>query len=241
MFKSALSEATTNTMSRLAPTTWASVRLPDAWRMSAVRRGRRAWMTVSATIPPAPATQSPTAGKAAGSPSASKRNRPVTAARCSPRAPSTWYEPRSSATTRAASRPSAACGSWAAARASVQPRSSSVAASVISADPLELAGPLGVALGPAERPQPERDEEAAHDEERPDVADEGGHRCPVDQPLADPVEDVRRGRQVREHLHPARQDVDRVVHPADEEQARLEDERHLRPALHVQQRQDRRD
>jgi hypothetical protein len=44
---------------------------------------------------------------------------------------------------------------------------------------------------------------------------------------------------VRQHLHPGRQDIDRIVDAADEQQARLQDERHLRPALHVQQRQDR--
>jgi hypothetical protein len=43
---------------------------------------------------------------------------------------------------------------------------------------------------------------------------------------------------VREHLHPARQDLHRVIDAADEQQARLQHERHLRAAFHVQQRQD---
>ncbi|MEJ7697542.1 MAG: hypothetical protein WKF78_13220 [Candidatus Limnocylindrales bacterium] len=40
-----------------------------------------------------------------------------------------------------------------------------------SADPLELAGTLGVALRTAERPQPERDEHDARHDQRPDVAE----------------------------------------------------------------------
>src|SRR4051812_17642816 len=151
-------------------------------------------MTVSPVMPPSTTTQSPTAGNAAGSSAASNRSRPVTAARCSPAVPRTWYEPRSSATTRAGWRPSSACGAWAEASVSVQPSARSAARSLISADPLQLAGPLRVALGPTERPQPERDQEDAHHEERPDVAEKRRDRRTVDQALADAVEDVRRGR-----------------------------------------------
>ena len=43
-----------------------------------------------------------------------------------------------------------------------------------SADSLQLAGALGVALGPAERPQPERDEHDPTDEQRPHVVEQLG-------------------------------------------------------------------
>src|SRR5438093_1939604 len=252
---SAFSDATTKTMSRLAPTTCASVRRPGACRTSAVRRGSRAWMTVSPTMPPSTATQSPTAGNAAGSSSAWNRKRPLTAARCSPASPTSRYEPRSSATTRAGSRPSAACSACAFSIAVVQPRWARPPVDVViewpphrrrlpdrdSSDSLQLSGPLGVALGATERPQPERDEDGTHHDERPDITEERRHRRAVDQALPHTVQDVRRRRQVRQDLHPAGQDVDRVVDPTDEQQARLEDERHLRAALDVQQREDRRD
>ena len=54
------------------------------------------------------------------------------------------------------------CGSKAVAQPASQPspvRVSSGSAIVISADPLQLAGALGVSLGAAERPEPERDED----------------------------------------------------------------------------------
>ena len=59
-----------------------------------------------------------------------------------------------------------------------------------SADPLELAGALGVALRAAERPQPERDEDDAHHDERPDVVQQLADRRAVDQSGPD----ARRGR-----------------------------------------------
>ena len=65
-----------------------------------------------------------------------------------------------------------------------------------SANSLELAGPLGVSLGTAEGPQPERDEERAHHDKRPDVAQQLRDRRAVDEALADAVEDVGRRRQV---------------------------------------------
>src|SRR3954469_3303270 len=173
-------------------------------------------MTVSPVRPPSTTTQSPTAGNAAGSSPASNRRRPLTAARCSPAVPRTWYEPRSSATTRAGWRPSSACGACAEASVSVQPSATSAATSLISAHPLQLAGPLRVALGPAECPQAERDQERAHHEERPDIAEKRRDGRAVDQALPDPVEDVGRGRDMRQHLHPAGKDVDRVVHAAHE-------------------------
>ena len=147
------------------------------------------------------------------------------------------------ATTRAGRRPPAANGAKARSHPASQPRRIGAVARVIAQpDPLELAGALGVALGPAERPQPERDEHDAH------------RRCsgqtswsssvtgvPSIEPGAHAVEDVGRRRQARQHLHPLGQDLDRVVHAADEQQARLQHERHLRAALDVQQRQDRGD
>src|SRR5664279_4319844 len=98
----------------------------------------------------------------------------------------------------------------------------------ISAHPLELAGPLGVALGLAEAPHAHGDEHDRHDHERPDVAEEPVEADTLDEGGPDAVEDVGRRRQVRQDLHPAWQDGDGVVDPAHEEQDRLEDERHLR-------------
>src|SRR5438045_4419058 len=111
--------------------------------------------------------------------------------------------------TRAGSRPSAAWGAWARASSADQPNAarfaslggtvavigrSAVSGFSTSADPLQLAGPLGVALGPAERPQPERDEERAHQDQRPDITDQGRHRRTVDEAPPAGVEHVGRRR-----------------------------------------------
>jgi hypothetical protein len=67
------------------------------------------------------ATQSPTAGKSDPSLPASCRNRPVIAARRSPVAVLTTYDPRSSAKILAGSRPTAAWEAWSAANAADHP------------------------------------------------------------------------------------------------------------------------
>ena len=112
---------------------------------------------------------------------------------------------------------------------------------IVLPDTLELAGALGVALRPPERPQPERDEDGARDEERPHQVQQLGEWCAPDEPAAHAVEDVGRRRQSRQDLHPVRQHVDGVVHAADQQQAGLQHERHLGAAFHVQERQDRGD
>src|SRR5664279_1507143 len=116
---------------------------------------------------------------------------------CSPAAVASWYRPRSSTRTRAVSRPAAACGSNASASAPVQPHPASQSSvpgsdrgSVISTDPLELAGPLGVAFGAPEGPDPERDQGDAHHQQRPDVAEEIRDRGAVDQAPAHAVKDI---------------------------------------------------
>ena len=50
---------------------------------------------------------------------------------------------------------------------------------------------------------------------------------------------VRRGRDLRQRLHPAREHRDRVVDAGDDEQHALRDEPELRPLLGRDQRQDR--
>ncbi len=154
---------------RAAPAASAAIRLKT------LRRGRIALTTSSAPS----ATQSPTVGKSERA-SASNRNDPGHVA---DRSPSARHRARSTvsrwtATTRAGRRPSAANGAKAASQPASQPSGSSAGrtiASTTSADPLQLAGPLGVALGAAERPQPERDEHDAHHDERPDQVGELGH------------------------------------------------------------------
>ena len=79
-----------------------------------------------------------------------------------------------------------------------QPEVRCRAGSSPSPDSLQLARALGVALGRAERPQPERDEHDAHHEQRPDVADEGGQRDAVDEPGPHAVEGVRGRREPRD-------------------------------------------
>ena len=182
--KSSSRPATTNATSTFAARTCSSSRRAPArrssppFRVNTVRRGRTAWITPARCVAaPATATQSPTAGQvaraerlvaeAAGDHGVRRRR-----ARCAsdrrvavhgddpgrPPAP-----PRRTAGRRPPSpRPSrgrrAGSGSrW----RRMRPSS--------SADPLELAGPLRVALGAPERPQPERDEHDAHHDQRPDV------------------------------------------------------------------------
>ena len=215
-----MSDATTNTTSTFAPTTWASVRLPGARRTIAVRRGTTAWMTPSRRHRPT-ATQSPTAGYAAGSSPASNRKRPLTWARLSPSSVATRYEPRSSATTRAglASRPRAD-GSNAVetasrpANASSGPMAStSLAVNGRVAHPTLFSFPVRFAYRSA-RPNahsPNGMRTTPMTISGHDVVQQLGDRRPVDQALADAVEDVRRRRQARQHLHPVGQDRDRVV------------------------------
>ena len=178
-------------------------------------------------------------------PSASWRSRPEITASRSPVGVATTQASRWAATTRAGRQPAASNGRKAVAQPGSQPRSWRVreTAAVIGASisPTRLSLPVRFAysLGAPERPEAGRDEHDAHDDQRHDVVPQRRHRHPVEQAGADAVEDVGRRRQLRQHLHPLGQDADRVVHARHEQQARLDDERHLRPALDVQQRQDR--
>src|SRR4249919_887363 len=157
----------------------------DAIRLNTLRRGRMAPMTS-----PSSETQSPTVGKSTW-PSAANRNAPDTLADRWPASPRTNDVSRWTATTRPGRRPSAANGAKDVAQLASQPRASSpVDPIATSADPLELAGALGVALGPAERPQPERDEHGTHHDQRPDEVQQLVQRRAVDQPGANALEDV---------------------------------------------------
>ncbi len=61
-----------------------------------------------------------------------------------------------------------------------------------SAHPLQSAGPLREALGLAERPDPQRDEDDGHDEQGPDEVEQLRDRRARDEPGPDALEDVRR-------------------------------------------------
>src|SRR5437763_17072437 len=109
--------------------------------------------------------------------------------------------PRSSATTRPARRAGSACSRNAVANGSPQPSAVSAAASVSgeavipSPDALQLAGPLGVALGLAEQPDARRNEDDAHHDEWPRVMHQLAEAGPVDQAMSDGVQDIGRRRQ----------------------------------------------
>ena len=76
-------------------------------------------------------------------------------------------------------------------------------------------------------------------EQRPDVVPHRRERRAVEDRRADPVERVRRGRDLREPLHPLGQDLDRVVDAGHDEQHALRDEPELRALLRRDQRQHR--
>ena len=137
---------------------------PTAIRLNTLRRGRMASMT-------SPSSDDPVADRRevdvaeGGEPERARHvGRPVAGARRARstcrggprrRAPGGDPRPRTARRTPPSRRPSRG------------PRARSVR-SLTSADSLELAGALGIALGPAEGPQPERDEHGAHHDQRPD-------------------------------------------------------------------------
>src|SRR4029079_17073932 len=108
-----------------------------------------------------------------------------------------------------------------------------------SSGPLQLAMPLGVHLTAVEDRQAERNADRADDQERPDVVPERPERRAVEDRARDPVERVRRGGDLRQPLHPPRQDLDRVVDARDDEQHALGDEPELGSLLRGDERQDR--
>src|SRR5207247_2379639 len=67
-----------------------------------------------------------------------------------------------------------------------------------SARPLQLPVPLRVLLAPLEYPQAERDRHEPDEKQRPEVAPERGQALALEDRLPDPVERIRRGRDLRE-------------------------------------------
>src|SRR4249920_1234609 len=109
----------------------------------------------------------------------------------------------------------------------------------MSAGPLQLPVTLRVQLATPEHPQAKRDRDRADEDERSDLVTHLGEAFAVDDRPTDALEGVRRWRELREELHPVREDADGVVHARDDEQRPLRDEAELRPLLGRDEREDR--